>query len=96
MILLIVYHKAWFPYARNCRKGVVSVVRVVFTTKWKHEEKSCRNTLATVHDSDNSVKQKRVVTVMFSWKQKNDSVATVLRQSGGGAKAPFGGPCLSF
>ena len=49
------YLEAWFPYGRNCRERVVSVVRVVFATKWKHEEKSCRNTLATVHDSYNSV-----------------------------------------
>ena len=34
---------------------VVTVVRVVFATKWKHEEKSYRDTLATVHDSYNSV-----------------------------------------
>ena len=39
----------------NCRERVVSVGKVVFATKWKHEEKSCRDTLATVHDSYNSV-----------------------------------------
>jgi hypothetical protein len=35
---------------------VVTVARVaVFATKWKHEGKSCRDTLATVHDRYNSV-----------------------------------------
>jgi hypothetical protein len=28
----------------------------MFATKWKHEEKSCCDTLATVHDSYNSIK----------------------------------------
>ena len=93
--------QSWFPYGRNCRERVVTVVRVVFATKWKHEEKSCRDTLVTVHDTSyNSVVEigsnsisttvatgytnRRVVTVMFQWKQKTDSVATVLRQSVGG------------
>ena len=46
--------KPLFLYGRNCRERVVTVVRVVFATKWKHEEKSCRDTLATVHDSNKS------------------------------------------
>ena len=33
----------------------------------------------------------------FLMKQKNHSVATILRQWGGGAQtSPYGGPCLSF
>jgi hypothetical protein len=48
--------QSWFPYGRNCRERIVTVVRVVFATKWKHEEKSCRDTLVTVHDTScNSV-----------------------------------------
>jgi hypothetical protein len=43
--------KPLFPYGHNCRERVVTVVRVVFATKWKHEEKLRRDTLATVHDS---------------------------------------------
>jgi hypothetical protein len=34
--------KPGFHMVVNCREGVVTVVRVVFATKWKHEEKSCR------------------------------------------------------
>jgi hypothetical protein len=98
MILLIVYHKAWFPYGRNCRKGVVTVVRVVFTTKWKHEEKSCCDTLATVHDSNNSVVETKTcrdgyVFMETEKRQRGNSFATI---RGEGAKIPFGGPCLSF
>jgi hypothetical protein len=43
--------KPLFPYGHNCRERVVTVVRVVFATKRKHEEKLSRDTLATVHDS---------------------------------------------
>jgi hypothetical protein len=46
--LVFAISKAWFPYGRNCRERVGTVVRVVLATKWKHEEKSCRDTLATV------------------------------------------------
>jgi hypothetical protein len=51
---------------RNCNhvtkaERVVTVVRVLFATKWKHEEKSCRDTLATVHDSHNSVVELRSI-----------------------------------
>jgi hypothetical protein len=33
----------------------VTAVREAFATKWKHEEKSCSDTLAIVHDSYNNV-----------------------------------------
>ena len=32
--------KAWFPYDRNCREHVVTIVRVVFATKYGNMKKS--------------------------------------------------------
>ena len=45
------YYSLVSKFGHNCREHVVTVVRVVFATKWKHEDKSCRDTLATVHDN---------------------------------------------
>ena len=84
----------------------------MFATKWKHEEKSCRDTLATVHDSYNSV---------FELGSSSSSISTTVVQArnvscrvnvlmetqkrqrgdsfatiGGGGKGPFRGTVFVF
>ena len=76
-------------------------------TKWKHEEKSCRDTLARVHDSYSSVVEidsssistivaagkKRVVTVTFlmETEKRQRGNSFATIGKGGGGKGPLCG-----
>ena len=83
----------------------------MFATKWKHEEKSCRDTQATVHDSYSSVVQidsssvstvatgkKRVVTVTFlmETEKRQRGNSFATIGKGGGAKVLFAGTVIVF
>ena len=75
----------------------------MFATKWKHEEKSCRDTLATVHDGYNSVVEidsslddscdrlktcrDGYVVIATEKQQRGNSFATI---RGGGQRSPLG------